>query len=188
MKKVKFLFLIIISGIILHGCAMTYGTTNKTQYTQIRQNNNSEKAKYIYLFYEGEKLNFDYIKIGEIETDGEKYANNSEILDHIKYEAWKHNANGLINIKSGYRSRTQGRILSDDEEVYQSKYYKAIAVNIKTDSTFLAKYGSPVDTTFVSKFEKYKKQKSKESQDEFTFSIIGGFIAFALFLIYLAKS
>lgn len=171
---------------MLYGCAVTYGDYTSNQYTQIQPNDCSEKASSIYLFYEGEQLDFDYVKIGEVETEGEEYARNSEVLDYIKYEAWRNCANGLINIRDGYKDREQGYLFdfdSDSEEIYSSKYYHAIAVKIKVDSIFLEKYGNGVDTSFISNVEKYKEEQDKRTSNQFAASFIGGILGVILILI-----
>lgn len=161
---------------------MTYGDYTTSKYSCIQSNTNLTYANSIYTFYLGEELDFSYIRLGEVEAHGDKYATDKEIKDKLMYQAWMHGANGIINIQSDYKEREEG-YLFDEESVnyYSSKYYQGIAVKIDTDSYFVEKYGQGIDTSFVKNVEEYNKNVSNKSENQLVGSVFatlaGVFIA-----------
>ncbi len=114
-----------------------------SEYTPIAQKPCNELDSSLYLFFEGEKLDFNYTKIGYVEVVGSKYDTDFELLNHLKYKAFSNCANGLINIETGYKQREE-RLTDDNNNkvFYDAKYYKALAVRINTNSTFLSQHHS----------------------------------------------
>ena len=63
------------------------------------------------------------------------------LLDYMKKKAWEQCADAIINIEIGETTRESGiSFVEETEEVYRSKMYRGIAVNIYEDSTFFKKY------------------------------------------------
>lgn len=157
-------------------CSVTRGDHTYSTYTKINtQKTCKTKAPHVYLFHEGEETDFDYTKLGEVEAHGGDYASNREVLDCLKLKAWSNCANGLIQIKSGYKTRT--KILGnnpDSTENYNSKYYSALAVDIEMDSTFIEKYGMHQDTSFVKNVSADKLQRKQSKRFATAISVFFG--------------
>ncbi len=64
--------------------------------------------KPVAVFFDGEPLTFEYDKMGIIEVKGDQYCTTANLLDHLKYEAMKNGANGVIGVKDGYATRQSG--------------------------------------------------------------------------------
>ncbi|MEN7550623.1 hypothetical protein AAG747_22075 [Rapidithrix thailandica] len=140
----------------------------------MKPRNCDKKADNIYLFFEGEYLDFQYRKIGLIEAKGDRYAGSTELLNFLKYEAWKNCANGIIHISDNYVSREEGMLFSESSrEEYTAKTYNGIAVEITMDSAFLAKYGNEVDTAFVGYIREELADQEKEYKSDVTISVVG---------------
>ena len=73
--------------LIFQGCLVTYGDNTDSQYSIIQHQECSVKSSSFYTFYLGENLDFSYVKIGEVETEGDKHDSNSKNLAHLKYNA-----------------------------------------------------------------------------------------------------
>jgi hypothetical protein len=189
MRKYTLLVLIILTAIVNNSCVVTYGDSTRGEYTAIQEYNSIEKDSSIYLFYNGEQLDFQYRKIGEVESEGSEYASNTEVLNYLKYKAWENGANGLINIKSDYKNREQGVLFnSESEDIYNSKYYSAIAVKIAVDSAFLAKYGNGTDTTFVTEVKNYRSKQGQRTSNQIVTSFLGGILGVILVIIAVSAS
>ncbi len=78
----------------------------------------TKKADKIYLFFQGEPIDFNYRKIGLIESQGHRYANNALKLDIMKYQAWNNYANAIINISDGLKPIETRRIMDSVSYVY----------------------------------------------------------------------
>ena len=194
MKKLIKMFLFLAPSILLlKGCFVSYGdyTSSQISYLENTGVNCENRAPKIHVFFEGEMLDFKYRKIGIVEAEGDEYAGPNEVLNHLKYEAWKSCGNGLINVNSSFKDREQGYLFdfdSDLTETYSSRYYSAIAVKIDTDSAFLEKYGSGVDTTFVTTVRKERDESVKQTSNQIALSIITTVILSIVLIIGIASS
>lgn len=183
------LFILSLLSIGLFSKCVSYGNTTVSQYTPIKNTPCNQPPSNFYLFFEGESLDFKYEKVGLVETDGEEYAKTEDMINNLSYKAWNNCANGLINIKHEIREREKGRTFdSTSTEIYNSQHYSAVAINIDTDSTFLAKHGSGIDTTFVQNVKAYNNQVSKDDTQELTASFLGGLLGVVLIIVALIKS
>ncbi|MGD9900194.1 MAG: hypothetical protein AB7T22_13815 [Calditrichaceae bacterium] len=184
--KLPAIILLLTIAIFTKGCLLTYGDYTGGQFTSIANETCDKKADKIYLFFEGEQLDFEYKKIGLVEANGDASASNAKVFNHLRYQAWKNCANGIINISDGYKNRDQGVLLSPEtRDTYSSKVFKGIAVKIKTDSAFISMYGADVDTSFVNYVLNDVNKVMKEKDDQVNHSIIGG-LALAVLTIALA--
>lgn len=183
------IFLLYLTPLFLVSCFVSYGDNTYSQFTMIHPHPCPEYDSAIYLFFEGEVLNLKYKKIGQVEVQGERHATNEEILNHLKYAAWQNCANGLINIKGGYKERDEGYLFNEGtKETYSSKYYTAIAVKIKIDSAFISEYGEGGNLGFVKQVEKYKEKQNKKSSNQVAASMIGGFVGLILIILGVTSS
>lgn len=147
-------------------------------------------ASHVYLFYEGEEIDFNYTKLGEVEANGGEFASNQEVMDYLMLEAWANCANGLIHIKSGRTQRTRGYLLDSDSDLdrtYSSKHYTAVAVNIEMDRAFVTKYGLKQDTTFVNRAVTAQVEEIRKSSNELVGSFIFGIATVIIYVLVKAS-
>ncbi len=138
--------------LVLSGCITTTGAYSTTAYTPISNTPVTDKADRIHVFFEGEKLNFKYTKIGLVEAVGGPYDSNTKLLNYLKKQAWNNGANGVIHIKRDYKTRSLEHSTLDTSytETYSADVYRGIAVKIEIDSTFKANNNMTTDSTFIS--------------------------------------
>jgi hypothetical protein len=77
------------------------------------------------LFFEGEKFDFEYEKIGLIEVQGDRYDKDENILNEIRTLALRRGCNGIINLKNGLIKREEGMLFQKEPR----REYTAIAFN-----------------------------------------------------------
>jgi hypothetical protein len=83
------------------------------------------------LFFEGEKFDFEYEKIGVIEVQGDRSSTDEDILKEIRVLALKRGCNAIINLKNGLIKREQGIIFQKDPYTeYTAIAYNGVAVKI----------------------------------------------------------
>lgn len=177
--------LILFSMLVLPtSCLVTYGDTNLSYYSALEKADCASLDANVHIFFEGEPLNFRYKKIGIVEAEGKDNADRTDLLNELKYQAWRHCANGIINIDDGYKERTEGVLFNNDSEtVYSAKTYTGIAVQIEKDSVFCKKYGAVADTSYIAwKNEEIRKNEVR-SQSQFSTSVILGAIVVLVVLI-----
>ncbi len=85
--------------------------------------------KNVDLFFEGEKIDFEYEKQGLIEVQGDRYANDAELLEKLKKMAKSKCCNAIINLKKNYIDRESGFVFSNEPtEKYSAISYFGIAI------------------------------------------------------------
>ena len=180
--KISIIFSVIFLSclILFQSCLMTYGDYVHNDYTPIERNNLVTKSDNIYLFFNGESIDFKYKKIGLIECQGDQYSKNGVVLDHFKYQAWKNNANAIINITDGRTIRETGTLMDSTPDRYLSKVYKGIAVAIDIDSAFIAKYGNEADTTFITHVRELNRAHNEKQEGRFFTSIFATLLGIAI--------
>ena len=169
--KSVFNFLVVVGlSAILNSCLMTYGTYTQTEKTMFHNAPCDKKTDSLYLFFEGEQLNFKYQKLAFLEVKGDENAGTKEVLNEMRLEARNMCANGIININHDVRLRESGRYFDFDEDskdIYDSKTMTGLAVLIETDSVFLAKHPSPIkDTSYISEATQENLREDKRSNVE----------------------
>lgn len=186
--KAFFYFLLVASSFFLTSCLVTYGDYNTSQITNLSTVRCDSLPANVHLFFEGETINFDYEQVGFIEATGKKYASDQEVLNHLRYEAWQNCADGIVGIKKVYRGREQGTLFNDaSEETYEAPVFTGLAVRIKRDSMFVAKYGHRTDTTFITQVRKERTKESNKTSNQFTFSILGTLAVVIFALVYVGS-
>jgi hypothetical protein len=163
-------------SITCNSCLVSYGDYLSTEYTPINPAQCEPTPGNVYLFFEDEDLDFEYTRLGHVEAIGERFSDNQEILENLKYTAWENCANGVIQIKKGSRYRREGMGLTNTEEdiVYDANTFHGIAVQIETDSAFLAKYGSLTQATFVANIRQRQEKEKKQAQSQVIMSALLG--------------
>ncbi len=162
-------------------CSVSYGNRIARNFTKLNSDTCSQKANKIKLYFDNEKIDFEYEKIGFVEAIGSQYSSNEEIIDHLKYTAWSNCANAIINIKTDFKERESGTLLSDKESIdkYSGKVFNGIAVRILNDTN-----KTTADTSFVNKVKNYDQSSSETASNETAISIIGGIaVIFVIILL-----
>jgi len=177
--------LLLLSIATLNSC-VTIGNNIFTQITRSNDIPCTSPPSEIYVFLDGEIIDFEYQTIGEVEATGEMGSSNNEILDHLKYEAWKNCANGIIFVRSTETVREYGSLLdTENQDQYIAKKYIGLAVVIKPYEGFAEEHKHKPDSQFIDRVEKTLDQYAQNEEAEVTITviaIIGGLVggAFAL--------
>lgn len=157
---------------ILAGC-VSYGENTRSSLVSFNEIECDNKSSTLYLFVEGESIDFEYEKIGLIEVKSGQFASSDEAFDELKYQAWKNCANGIINIEQSSTLRETGTTFVDNEEVYSSYVLTGVAVHIDEDDDFMAaNEKNRVSLDFVEKVENRKNKELKEANTEGALSVI----------------
>lgn len=169
---------------ILPSCLVTYGDNNYSSITTVNTVDCDDKAERMYLFFEGEPIDYEYERIGLVEAKGNRYSSDELLMGYLKNEAWNACANAIINIKKDYQVREEGSILDDDDErdYYDATIISGLAVRIDTNFAFLEKYGGGLDTSFRQEVSNDMKQQANESDTQIVLSIVLGLVGLIVFV------
>lgn len=175
--------------LLLQSCTVTYGDETQSRMMKFENTTCGEKPDRVHLFFESEKVDFEYQKIGLIEVEGNENAYDEKLISHLKYQAWQYCADAVIGIETDFRPRETG-LLTDrsDARVYSSKVMKGIAVKVKKDSIFNSKYQIPADTSFVSFVRKEQDNNNEKLDYQVGFSYLIGVLVFFGVIVALALS
>lgn len=170
--------------IFLHSC--TYGNYASSQYTPITESNCEQKASDMHLFFKDEPLDFKYYKIGLVEAQAGQFSRNSLVLDYLKNEAWQNCANAIIHLDDDFRLRESGYLFEDeeDEDLYDAKVYKGIAVYIEKDSAFYEKYGKGTTMSFTETVNQDLSVQEKNSKTAVAVVLISMGFAGILYMLF----
>jgi hypothetical protein len=159
---------------LLSGCLVTYGDTISRSFTKLNGDSSIKQPtkKPMLLFFDGEPITFEYTKIGLIEVKGDPNTSTTDLLNHLKYEAFKNGGDAVIVVKDGYATRQSGVIFSKTPPTnYTSHIFSGIAIKIKK-SLDLIDQSSNNDTTFISKVKSIDEANAKRTSNQF----IGSFV------------
>lgn len=120
-----------IIALTLNSCGYGYSTTER--FTPFDPSQKDIKCNYIPekvdLYFEGEKIDFEYEKLGVIEVTGQQYANDAEMLEKLKKLAKEKCCDAIINLKRGYVDRERGMAFSSEPtEKYSAITYFGLGV------------------------------------------------------------
>ena len=126
-------FIKIAAVLILYITAQScgYGFFNNINFTSLA---NAEvkcenPPQDVELYFDNEKISFEYEKIGLIEIQGYQLASDEELIKELKTVAKNKCCDAVIFIKSEYVNRERGILFSNQPpEVFISKNYTAIVV------------------------------------------------------------
>lgn len=89
----------------------------------------------IELVFDGEKVNFEYEKVGLIEVQGESFSNDKEVLEKIKALAKTNCCDAIINLKRDRTNRESGLLFTTEyDHRYSAITFHGIAVRKKTNN------------------------------------------------------
>ena len=95
MKPLAYLHL---SCLLLLSAACLAQDGIKTQYAPIQQDSCPQGSDRMYLFFEGEPIDYTYKKLGIVEAEAGNSVSTWQMLNCLKYEAWNNCANAVIAI------------------------------------------------------------------------------------------
>lgn len=174
----------IISKIVANSIANNYEEwlSNKKKIEELENKDDIDKpkAENIYLFREGDSLDFEYIVLGAVSGEAATGAKEYMAESYMKYSAWENYANGIIEVK-----------VDSSQILNKIKKIQGKAVKINQDSLFFAKYGKISDLNFLDDLNiKRSNGKSAIKSILITIGVIYGIMAlFAIgFLIYMIST
>jgi hypothetical protein len=175
--------------LVLSSCTIIGPSAPSTvaSYAPLQQHDCIVPPDQIHLFFEGEASDFSYQKLGLLEIRGSRNARLEDLLDHLRYAAWEHCANGIIHIQKEYRT-LEGDLDIDNEsiDIRSEVIYSGIAVDIQQTPQFYEKYGRQPDTGFIHKTETRLQEEVKGiSLNSAILTVSGGLV---LLLVLLSLS
>ncbi len=123
------IFTIASGALLLQSCS--YGTYVGETFTPLTETIEActTPPEQVDLFFEGEKIDFDYVKIGLIQVEGAKDTPQSELITKLKKGAQKRCADAIIGIKKVYQTREEGLLFTDVKPTaYSSEVFYGVAV------------------------------------------------------------
>ena len=137
MKKTIRLVTLSVLALIAQSCG--YGHSVVQNFTPLDTNLKTIKCETqpenVELVFEGEKVNFEYDKVGLIEVQGESFSNDKEVLEKIKALAKTNCCDDIINIKRDRTNRESGLLLTTEyDHSYSAITFHGIAVRKKPNN------------------------------------------------------
>jgi hypothetical protein len=165
--------LALMIAVIVSGCLVNVGGNTRSTFTKLDSIPCSQKPEKVYLFFENEAIDFEYQKIGLVSVEGGIAASETDVLDRLKFEARNVCANAVIQVAGKQIERTESKLFdSSTNEKYNAIKYYGIAVKIKVDEKFLAKYGGGVDLKFVDNVNADSQRASNAFENQCALSVI----------------
>jgi hypothetical protein len=133
----KIMIRLVFLGLAFQFVACGFGYSVHQNFTPLSPTNiNCEVVPgNVELLFEGEKIDFEYEKVGLVEVQGEITSNDAELLEKIKMLAKSKCCDVIINLKKSYTSRESGVIFSDEpDRKYSAITYYGIAVKKKVEA------------------------------------------------------
>lgn len=176
----------ILSLLLVPGCS-SYEDLVQSRITRTDTMECRGKPSRVYLFFEGEPINFNYKRVGLVEVRTENQVNRETMLNRMKYEAWQNCADGIINIKEEHRFEPYtyygGRGYYNRTYYTEVWVYTGIAVRINRDPVFIGHYGQEADTTFVQIVKNQQRTKVR-SGEQVGAAVAGLAVIVVLFLLF----
>lgn len=123
----------IVSGFVmltLQSCS--YGTYTNETFTPLTETIPvcEKQPETVELYFDGEKTDFEYVKIGLIQIEGAKDTSQLELINKFKKLAQSKCADAIMGIKKMYKTREKGLLFLDDKpEEYSSEVFYGIAIH-----------------------------------------------------------
>ena len=111
-----------------------------TEYEAFKQRACLERPQQVYVFHAGEPLDFEYERLGKIHYDGVSAYQGIKAEHFVRYKAHQQCANGIIITNHDMRDLPiEYDTLGAATDFQTQAFITAIAINIETDSAFIAK-------------------------------------------------
>lgn len=137
MKKTIKLIGVLLFALIVQSCSFGYDVVqNFTPLDATVKTINCETPpENVELVFEGEKVNFEYEKIGVIEIQGEWSSTDKEMLEKIKLLSKSKCCDAIINLKRDRTDRQSGLLFKPEyDNNYSAITYHGIAVKKKPNN------------------------------------------------------
>lgn len=121
--------LLVVTTVTLQSCS--YGTYAKETFTPLTETIPvcEKQPDIVELYFDGEKTDFDYVKIGLVQIEGAKDTPQLELINKFKKLAQSKCADAIIGIKKMYKTRESGLLFIDEKpEEYSSEVFYGIAI------------------------------------------------------------
>ena len=138
MKKALYLLSIVP---FLTGCI---GGQIQTQFATINKVDCLNPSLELYIFTDGEIVDFEYASIGILEIQGGEYSSLEEVFGELKKEAKRNCANAVINVKQSTTLRETEVLFDDPDEgdLYTASVLTGLAVSVEIDDEFRTRHAS----------------------------------------------
>jgi hypothetical protein len=172
-------FFVACSLLVFAACSTSDYINVSTNFTETNKMPSKAQQKQVVVFLEGEKADFKYTSIGMVEAVGIKNATNDDMLAELKYEAWQHGANAILNVKTSVgtkEEKTIGEALRGEQgRVFPIKTFTGIAVHIDAADMPTA-FANRVDTSFVKHHKDYIVKAEKNARTGTALTLATGLI------------
>jgi hypothetical protein len=133
-KKIITATALIFLFLTLQSCG--YGHSVAQNFTPLDTNNKTinceTQIENVELVFDGEKVNFEYDKVGLIEVQGESFSNDKEVMEKIKALAKTNCCDAIINLKRDRTNRESGLLFTTEyDHKYSAITFHGIAVRKK---------------------------------------------------------
>jgi hypothetical protein len=123
------------------------------------------KLKNVFLFFEGDTLDFKYKQLGSIEVSGRDFEDDTAMIDRLKFTAYQNCANAVIQISTQRAEKNYGGDFRTDARTYIRKTYRGIAVRIESDSLYKSNhFGNASDISFIKNTFIYNHERRKKAK------------------------
>ncbi|MBN2011693.1 hypothetical protein JW960_20355 [candidate division KSB1 bacterium] len=156
---------------IVAGCFVTHGDNNMVHYTPTTDKQYINESGVVDIYFDGVDVKREYEQIGFVEAIGSEYSSNDEILNYLKYKAYKNGADAVIQVKNNYINREEGLLIdNEDDDVYTAKVFSGVAIKY-LDGTDV-NVGLRQDTSFVNYVELDMKKNADKTEKQIILSLI----------------
>ena len=165
------------------GCLVKYGNMQSSSFVATADSSYTNISGRVELFFEGVIPEKEYEQIGYVEATGNSVSSNEEVLNFLRYEAYKNGADAVINVKKQFKGREEG-YLFDDENVqyYDATVFGGTAIRY-IENTVLAEPVSEKDLNFVKYVENVNSKNEKEVSNQVFISVFIGILSIIAVLI-----
>lgn len=137
MKKAFIIITVSVFALIVQSCG--YGHSVVQNFTPldttVKTINCENPPQNIDLVFDGEKVNFEYEKVGLIEVQGESFSNDKEVLEKIKLLAKTNCCDAIINLKRDRTNRESGLLFTTEyDHSYSAITFHGLAVRKKINT------------------------------------------------------
>lgn len=125
-------------------CNGCIGGQIQSQFATINKVDCLNPSLELYIFTEGEPIEFNYINIGMLEVQGGEYSSLEDVFIELKKEAKRNCANAIIHLKQSTTLRETEILFDDpnDGDLYTSSVLTGVAVKAEIDDEFRERYAS----------------------------------------------